>query len=932
MPLTEDELRALIAFHLGEQLGLDPRTIDAGEPFSRYGLDSKYAPGLIAALAQVLGRPLSPILAWEHPTPEALAHHLAGGTSEPKASGRERQGEEDEPIAMIGVACRFPNAPSPDALWQMLRDGVDAITEVPKDRWDPDALRESDPAAVKTARRGGFLDQIDGFDPMFFGISPREATAMDPQQRLMLELCWEALEDAGIVPGELKGSQTGVFLGSAWADYAAMTYRDGVQAITQHTVTGQHRSIIANRVSYTLGLHGPSMTVDSACSSALVAVHLACDSLHRRDATMALAGGVNLNLIPESTIGVYKFGGLSPDGQCFTFDDRANGYVRGEGGGVAVLKRLSRAIADGDPIYCVIRGSAVNNDGASNGLTAPNPRAQEAVLRLACARAEVDPADVQYVELHGTGTQLGDPIEAKALGAVLGKARPAGRPLLVGSAKTNVGHLEGAAGIVGLLKVALCIKHRQLAPSRNFETPNPHIPFTDLNLRVQRELGPWPAPDRPLVAGVSSFGMGGTNAHAVVSAWPPSRTDIFPLSAERPEALRTRTLAWLEDMASLGGSVPLPALCHRAAARLGVHEHRLAVTARSCEELAQKLQALVRGETRVGVSVGIAEPGARPKVVFAFAGQGAQWFGMGRLLLHREPVFHAAIEQCSHWIQQYLGWSLLDELTVDRAWSRLDEIDVSPVAIIAIEIAVAALWRAWSIEPAAVVGQSVGEIAAAHVAGILSLEDAMRIICAYARMLRRLRGKGTMGVVGLSWEAAAEELTGYEGRLFRAIQHSADSTVLAGEPDALDALFHALERRSIFCRRVAIDVPGHCPQMDCLRDDLFEALRGIVPRKAAIPIASEVTGTVIAGEHFDAAHWVQVPVGNTVPVRVRPFARIITSSWRAGSPPGRGGEGLRKLFEPEKFPEFIAAPPPASAIRRAAPRPRRAHHRCRRAR
>jgi acyl transferase domain-containing protein/acyl carrier protein len=407
--LTEDELRTLITSRLAERLSIDPRSIDVREPFSRYGLESLGAAGLVAELGQALGRRLSPVLIWQYPTPDVLARHLAGGASERGAAMQRGAGAQDEPIAIIGMACRFPEAPSPEAFWRLLRDGVSAISEVPRERWDLDALYDPDAAApgAMNTRWGGFLDQIDGFDPLFFGISPREATAMDPQQRLLLELSWESLEDAGLLPGMLKGSQTGVFFGSIWDDYATLLYRDGGRAVTQHTVAGHHRSILANRVSYALGLHGPSMTIDSACSSALVAVHLACESLRRGESTLALAGGVNLNIVPESTIGVCKLGGLSPDGRCFTFDARANGYVRGEGGGVVVLKRLSRALADGDPIHCVILGSAVNNDGTGNGMTAPNPLAQEAVLRLAYERAGVDPADIQYVELHGTGLCAG---------------------------------------------------------------------------------------------------------------------------------------------------------------------------------------------------------------------------------------------------------------------------------------------------------------------------------------------------------------------------------------------------------------------------------------------------------------------------------------------------------------------------------------------
>ncbi|WP_203683623.1 beta-ketoacyl synthase N-terminal-like domain-containing protein, partial [Actinoplanes siamensis] len=413
-----------------------------------------------------------------------------------------------EAIAIVGTSCRLPHAENPAQLWRLLRDGRSAIAA-------PPASRPELPA-----RPGGYLEDVSGFDASFFGIGPREASSMDPQQRLMLELAWEALEDARIVPSELAGSRTGVFVGVIADDYAALTQRRGADGITRHTLTGLNRGIVANRISYTLGLHGPSAAVDTGQSSSLVAVHLAAESLRRGESTMAIAGGVNLNLVPESTLGAERFGALSPDGLSFTFDARANGYVRGEGGGFVVLKPLRAAVADGDPIYCVLRGSAMNNDGTTDGLTVPGAAGQQEVLRQAYGRAGISAARVQYVELHGTGTKLGDPIEASALGAVLGDGRADGGELRVGSVKTNVGHLEGAAGIVGLLKAALCIRHRELVPSLNFETPNPDIPFDELKLAVQRSREPWPQPDEPLYAGVSSFGMGGTNCHVVLSDWP----------------------------------------------------------------------------------------------------------------------------------------------------------------------------------------------------------------------------------------------------------------------------------------------------------------------------------------------------------------------------------------------------------------------------
>ncbi|MGW2787488.1 type I polyketide synthase, partial [Streptomyces populi] len=544
-------------------------------------------------------------------------------------------------VAIIGISCRLPKAPDPGAFWNLMRCGADGITDAPPDRWGG---TEFD--AVPS--RGGFLDRIDTFDPVFFGVSPREATLMDPQQRLMLELAWEGLEDAGIVPGELHGSQTSVFVGAIAGDYSTLLHQRGVDAITPHTVTGLNRGIIANRVSYTLGLHGPSLTVDAAQSSALVAVHMACESLRSGESDLAIAGGVNLIITPDSTLSLTRFGGLSPDGVSYTFDARANGYVRGEGGGAVVLKRLDRALADGDHIHAVIRGSAVNNDGATDGLTVPSAQAQEKVLRRAHQRAGTDPGLIQYVELHGTGTRVGDPIEAAALGAAIGRARPKGSPLLVGSAKTNVGHLEGAAGIVGLIKTALAISHRELPPSLNFATPNPDIDFEGLNLRVRTEQGPWP--EGPLLAGVSSFGMGGTNAH-VVLAEPPTAAAatagaapdgaqpsdaraadapvVWPLSAKSPTALRAqarRLRAWAGEHPDTDGAD----VAHALVTTRSLFDHRAVVLpgpGGTPEERAEALRALAEGAPHGSVVTGnVVGSGG---LAFLFTGQGSQRAGMG---------------------------------------------------------------------------------------------------------------------------------------------------------------------------------------------------------------------------------------------------------------------------------------------------------------
>ncbi|HEY0699604.1 MAG TPA: beta-ketoacyl synthase N-terminal-like domain-containing protein, partial [Micromonospora sp.] len=524
-----------------------------------------------------------------------MADSAVSGT-DPTTDGRHL-------VAVVGLACRFPRAENPAEFWRLLADGVDAVTEFPADRWAEALTRDPELATAvpEYARRGAFLDRVDEFDPGFFGVSPREAASMDPQQRLALELSWEALEDAGIVPATLAGTRTGVFVGAIRDDYARLTEAHGPAAITPHTATGLHRGILANRVSYLLDLHGPSLTLDTAQSSSLTAVHLACESLLSGEATIAVAGGVNLNLAPESALVAAKFGGLSPDGRCHTFDSRANGFVRGEGGALVVLEPLHRALAEGHRVYCVIRGSATNNDGATHGLTVPSRAAQEEVLRLAYRRAGVDPGEVQYVELHGTGTRVGDPIEAAALGAVFGPGRAEDDPVVVGSAKTNIGHLEGAAGIAGLVKAVLCVANRELPPSLNHAEPNPAIDLTGWRLRVRTAHGPWPRPDRPLVAGVSSFGMGGTNCHVVLSEWPsdaagdnPGDTAAgiggtgllpFPLSARGDDALRAQAGRLAGHLAGHTGPRPVD-VAHSLATTRTAFEHRAVLLAADRDGLA----------------------------------------------------------------------------------------------------------------------------------------------------------------------------------------------------------------------------------------------------------------------------------------------------------------------------------------------------------
>src|SRR5215218_4183722 len=591
-------------------------------------------------------------------------------------------------------------------------------------------------------------------------------------------------------------------------------------------------------------------------------------SLWSEESTVALAGGVNLILSPHPYMGFAGAQMLASDGRCKFGDSRADGFVRSEGAGVVVLKRLSSALADRDPIYAVIRGSAVNNDGDSGGLLmTPSRPGQEAVFKEAYRSAGVSPGEVQYVEVHGTGTPVGDPVEVQALGAVIGEGRPEDRPCVIGSVKTNIGHPEGAAGVAGLIKVALALKHKTIPPSLHLREPNPNIPWQDLPLTVQRELGPWPASPGPARAGVSSFGISGTNAHVVLEeapAAPPAESvgtataHLLPLSAHNPEALEDTVRAYIGFLRTEEGAVSsLQDVCYTAGARRTHHAHRLALAGNSREQLTEHLEAFLEGESRPGMSSGRKLGDLRRKLVFVFSGQGSQWVGMGRELLEQEPAFREAMAICDRAIRKYTGWSMLEELAADEAHSRLDEVDVVQPAIFAVQVSLAALWRSWGVEPDAVVGQSLGEVAAAYVAGALTLEDAARVICRRSQLVKRTSGHGSMAVVQLSLEEAERAISGREGRVSVAVNSSPYSTVLSGEVAALEEVLAELERQDVFVRRIRVDYASHSPQVDPLRPDLLEVLEGISPHSSSVTLYSTVTGEIEDGLAFDAAYWMR---------------------------------------------------------------------------
>jgi myxalamid-type polyketide synthase MxaE and MxaD len=773
-----------------------------------------------------------------------------------------------EPVAIVGIGCRFPGANGPEEFWRLLREGRDAITEMPADRFDLEALydpRPGTPGKICT-RNGGFLEGVDRFDAAFFGISPREAARMDPQQRLLLEVAWEALEDGGQVPDRLAGTPVGVYLGMCYNDYEDFHFADPM-GVDIFSLLGGSRSVAAGRVAHALAVGGPTLCVDAACASSLITVHLACFGLWSGDCTLALAGGVNLILEPQVSIGCSRAGMLAPDGRCKFCDSRADGYVRSEGIGIVALKLLSAARADGDPIYAVIRGGAMNNDGTTGGsMVTPGRGGQEAVLRLAYQRSGIDGASIQYVEAHGTGTKVGDPVELGALGAVLGVGRSRESPLIVGSVKSNIGHAESAAGVAGLIKAALCLHHGEIPASLHVLELHPEIPWSELPIVVQRELAPWPATVGPRRAGVNSFGINGANAHIVLEEAPAAAETreapavgpwLFPLSARSPEALAALARSWIGALGepSLAGA-GLPDIGYMAARRRSHHKHRLALVARDREEIREALTAFVAGEARAGMAAGRALPRRRPRIAFVFPGQGSQWFGMGRELMAREPVFRQTVEACDRAIQAEAGWSLLAELEADEAGSRLGEVDVIQPAIFALQVSLAALWHSWGVEPGAVVGQSLGEVAASCVAGALSLEDACRVICRRSRLVRSTSGQGGMAVVELSLEEARRELDGREGLVSIAVSNSPESTVLSGDRTALGQILERLEMRGVFCRWIKVDYASHSPQMEPLREDLLRLLSEVSPRSGSVPIYSTVTGEVADGAGFDASYWV----------------------------------------------------------------------------
>lgn len=776
-----------------------------------------------------------------------------------------------EPIAVVGVGCRLPGAENPQAFWSLLKEGREAIGPIPADRWDTEALFDPDPETPGriATRAGGFLKDIRGFDPGFFGITRREADGMDPQQRLLLEVSWESLENAGYPPDRQKGASTGVYIGVAGNDYATTQMKTGDDGLLDgHFASGIAHSVVSGRLSYLLGLQGPSLSIDTACSSSLVAVHLACQGLRAGDCRMALAGGVNLILSPDIFIALSRARMLSPDGRCKTFDANADGFARGEGCGIVVLKRLRDAVADGDRVLAVIRGSAVNQDGASSGLTAPSGPAQRAVIREALQRAGLEPRQVSYVEAHGTGTELGDPLELGSLAEVFGADRAATRRLVIGSVKTNIGHVEAAAGVAGLIKIVLSLQHREIPAHLNFQTPTHHIDWKAAPLDVQTGIGPWAPIDGRRIAGISSFGFSGTNAHVILEeAPPPAAADalsdtpashLFVLSGNDQKALAELALRYAGALDGLTDK-DLTDFCFTAAISRASFPHRAAILTRSVAELRSQLEALASGASASGLRVASVKRRDPPRVAFLFTGQGAQYAGMAASLDRTQPVFRAALDRCAAVLDTRLGHPLREVLfPAPREESPINETAYTQPALFSIEYALTELWNHWGITPDVVMGHSVGEYVAACVAGVLSLEDALTLIAERGRLMQSLPAGGAMAAISATEAEVGKALAEYPGSISIAGLNGPAQTVISGSAEAVQAVSSAFAARGIRCDKLPVSHAFHSPLVDPILAKFEDAAASVQFAAPRIRLISNLTGALAdAREVVRPAYWRQ---------------------------------------------------------------------------
>ncbi|MCP2258871.1 Acyl transferase domain-containing protein [Streptoalloteichus tenebrarius] len=872
-------LLELVHAHASAVLGRDePVVLDPDRAFGAQGLRGRAARAFRERLRDETGVDLPATVIFDYPTPRALAEHLGlallGRHDDTAPAPSSGQGTPDEPIAIIGMGCRLPGGvASPEDLWRLVRSETDAISEFPDDRgWTVEYDPDPDRVGAVCTRHAGFLYDAADFDADFFAISPGEAVTIDPQHRLLLETTWEAIEGARIDPTTLRGTRTGVFAGLMYSEYGARI-RHVPPSAEGYRVVGSMPSVATGRLAYTFGFEGPAVTVDTACSSSLVALHLAAQSLRKGECSLALAGGVTVMATPWGYIEFSRQRGLAPDGRCRSFSSDAGGSSWSEGVGVLVLERLSDALRNGRRVLAVLRGSAVNQDGASNGLTAPNGPAQQRVIRDALANAGLTTADVDCVEAHGAGTRLGDPIEAQALLATYGQDRPDERPLWLGSLKSNIGHTQAAAGVAGVIKMVMAMRHGTLPRSLHIAEPTPYVDWSSGAVELLSEARPWPEAGRPRRAAVSSFGVGGTNAHVILEQAPPE--------PERP--LRTTNESTVENDL---GSRPLPWLVSgRGEAALRAQAQRLrefleresdtrdedvayslmttrtawadraVVVAESREEAVARLADLARGDHGQRVARGVA--GTRDRLVFVFPGQGSQWPGMAAELMTSSRVFRESIHACADSLRPHTDWSLTKVLRGEAGAPMLDRVDVVQPALFAVMVSLAALWRSFGVEPSAVVGHSQGEIAAAHVAGALSLDDAARVVAVRSRALRALSGRGGMVSVAAPLDQVLHALEPWNGAISVAAVNGPRSVVVSGEAAALDDALASFTANGVRARRIPVDYASHSPQIDEIHETLLGALTGIQPRPATVPFYSTVVGEPIDTTTLDSAYWVR---------------------------------------------------------------------------
>ncbi|MGX7673925.1 type I polyketide synthase [Plantactinospora sp. DSM 117369] len=881
-PEGADLLLALVRQEVAEVLGQpSAAAVGATRAFKDLGFDSLAGVELRNRLRAATGLRLAATVTFDHPTPQALADllyaELAGRADVPAAPAAPTSASH-EPIAIVGIGCRFPGGvDSPEGLWQLVTSGIDAISGFPTDRgWDLRTLYDPDPerhGASYTAQ-GGFLHDAALFDAALFGISPREALAMDPQQRLLLETSWEALERAGIDPLSVRGTRTGVFAGVMYHDYAS--WADGLPGdLEGYLTTGTSGSIASGRVAYALGLEGPALSLDTACSSSLVAIDLAVRALREGTCGLALAGGVTVMATPAAFVALSRQRALSPDGRCKAFAAGADGTGFAEGAGVVLLERLSDAERNGRTVLALIRGSAVNQDGASNGLTAPHGPSQQRVIRQALADARLSPADVDAVEAHGTGTALGDPIEAQALMATYGADRPAGNPLWLGSVKSNLGHTQAAAGVAGVIKMVMAMRHSDLPPTLHVDEPSPHVDWSGGGVRLLTEAVPWPTRGRPRRAAVSSFGISGTNAHLILEQVPEPSARAAEWTAQSStgsagQAAGGPTLAWA---LSAGGEDGLRAQAARLAEHLGAHpdaqdgdvgyslattraslDHRAVVVAADRETFRTGLDAIATAAPVAHVVRGVAGGTARP--VFVFPGQGSEWPGMGDELWHTSAPFRDQLVACDEAFAAHVDWSVADVVRGTAGAAPLDRVDVKQPALFSTMVSLAAVWQSYGVEPAAVIGHSQGEIAAAYVAGALSLDDAARIVATRSRAWRELAGRGAMVAVQSPVGRVRQWLEPWRDVLSVAAVNGPASCAVAGDPAACDEFVEACVAEGVQVRRIpGVDTAGHTPQVDVFRERLLDELAPVTPRPSRVPFYSTVTGALFDTAGLDADYW-----------------------------------------------------------------------------